>query len=1589
MLVYLLLLSVLVQTGWTQTRDTVITNTDGYKMDRAPTFLVVAPKRIRPSMVIQVFVTILRLEYQQVNVKISVVEGKVMYAGSELMFDRPGSRIMQMRMPGNAQEGNYILRVEGSEYGSNSGNIFFNETRLEFSPKQASLLIQLSKPIYRQSQTVHFRVVPILPNLMPKYGSMTIYVHDPTGFPVRRWLAVQTNAGGLVSQSFELSDQPNYGNWSIVVDAFGTRYNQYFLVEEYWDPRFDVNVTVKPYIMDNQRTIGGIVNANFTTGRPTEGNGTVVVSVYPPSSLCYQNPTVYYNKSEITPVMLRQVYPYVKGPIFFEFNMEEIRREVRRFYPQCVTLEDFELQFNVSIYDWFFMMTEEGYASTVIFSSRIRLQWVGDIVRTFKPDSTLSIQVAAMHYDGTAVKSAKPIHFTVNPISGATGAVASPAPVTPTNGIAEINIAITDNGITGLDIFARYNNEQNTEIQMKTTRYYSPSNSYITVSTSTKNPSANEYMIFHVRTTNYIPRIYYQVIAQGNIIIGEELEMISRRKSFAIALSREMVPTARLVVYYVSGQPEEIVMDSISFYVSGLRANPVKAEVNLGKDFTRDSVEIRGESDPGSYMAFSAMPLDIYSRGINDGLTEYRLIDELNSYDGDNRRAWQHLWRLSETEFEYKFFTSTGHGVDTTTTLSQSGLVALSDVTITRVVNPCNFTRDGMLPCFTGELCYSVNKTCDGIPQCSDWADEQNCPVEDPRYNNRTEGMIHRVSRVLRFYEDSAWAWKEYFTKPDRKVQFRVNPPKYPLTWMINGIAVSRSLGLGVMSSPIRYDASRFMYMIVEAPDIVVRGEHVGVRVTVFNYWPGDNFIEVLVTMKGSKYYDSLLVGDEGYVDSRNPLRHPGDHQTIVFLEPGTSKDIFMPIMPNIVMGSFNISLECWSFMDRDFFHKTIYVKADGVENYYHTPYLIDLIRYSSIKIPELKVNVSDKFIEPEVREHLYVPGSEKAVLTCFGDVVTPGFFTQFPTAEDIMRRPYGGGEMNMFNFAYNLITLKFKKNNQQLPNDILRRTLGYMNIALQRQLSYMNDDGSFSMFRDDESPSIWLTAFVAKTFQDARFGEWEKDMFIPIELLNKIALYLCSQQNNVTGEFMEEKAPIYDRTYGHLKEMKTQILMGHPVPLTSYVLIALKKLKDASGDAQSCITKAANRASEYLSKRATEIAESKEVFHIAISAYALSLTGKNSQTLYNELMSQKRSGKETYFADDVVRDNPSTFINTVRYLLPRLPLVNDGYAVQTTAYALLAYMNHEKDQQASGVKQERDSMMRWLQFMRNYFGAFASTQDTLVAMEALSEFTRIDPNRNVFNMQIQLQSSATHGWMKYLYLLKDNYTNLEQASIPNVYGQASVTALGIGRAMLQLTTTVNVEWEEKVRETVDFQTFYDLYLDDEPKFSGRNNSILTLHPCVSWVYQTRSKQAGLSVLEIDVPSGYVVMNHTLRNIVRQGVPANLKRAEYYARKVVLYFSYLDNSKTCVKFDAYRWYPVANMTIQNRMRVYDYYEPGMHRTRFYTTYDLFNLNICYVCGSYQCPYCPFFNVATVIKATFTTITLFLGFIVKHYLSRVT
>ncbi|XP_059162065.1 LOW QUALITY PROTEIN: C3 and PZP-like alpha-2-macroglobulin domain-containing protein 8 [Physella acuta] len=1576
-------------------KNCLIDSTAGCSYARAPQYLIIAPKKIRPNQVFQVFATILRMEYNQefVHVIVSIIKGDTEYANTSMRFDRPSSRIMQLQMPSNAPDGQYRIRVEGRLNEQDTGNIWANETDIDFSTKQASLFIQMSRPLYRQGQIVHFRVIPILPNMMPKYGSMIVYIDDPTGIPVRRWQGLQTNAGGIVSQSFVLSDQPNFGTWNIRVDAFGHVYRHPFLVEEFWEPRFDVNVTVPLYVMEApEMKIRGVMLANHTSGRPCVGNASITAFFRPREEIWNatkgwekpywdaqktgkQQSRVPVNVPDYRPVSEIPVkdfhmyfaYEYrffndYTGRIDFEWTLEELMTIAKRG-GESGSLVDSEFVFFANVSDWYSGLNRTGWAGTIMFDNKYKLKWVGEPVRTFKPSSIMKIQVAITKYDGTPVDTGGTItlSYVITDNSGTSGRLSDSQTRTPINGIAQFEYSFRTNvqnvlvtatfldarkpysGSNQIYLDPKFNIGTVPSITLRASRYYSPTNSYITILSSTNNPQVNEYMIFHVKTSSFVPRIYYQIVSQSNIIIGDQIEMTSRQKTFAVSLTREMVPNARLVVYYIR-QPEEIVTDVLNFFVNGTRQNVVTLGINRGKDFSRDTIEFNAYADPGSYVAFSGMLLDQYSRGLSDGITENRLIDELLTYDATTNGSYRHLWRVSDTEYEYNFFHGPDYGVDTTTSFLSAGLLVLTDARVPRLFNEqfCRVNQKAS-PCFSGieGECFTDEQKCNGKCDCTnDCGDEWGCV--EPDISQKHLSAMDRVSRVMHFYDNSSWAWQEIFVKPDGRVDFRVDVPKYPLSWVINGVSVSRELGLGIMVKPVRYDAGRYMYMQVEHPQHIIRGEQIGVRVTVFNYWYHDDYLEVLITMHGNDDFEFVSVGEMGNVMSYTPPIHKGDQKTILFLEPGESRDIYMPIVASkdMVRGILQFRVSATCFMQKDEYNGTMYVKPDGVMNYYHTPYLTDFIRYEPSGSPQFVIPVPESFRKLEVPWNLYIPQSAEAKVSLFGDVVTPGFFEDYLHAENTILRPYGGGEMITYNFAYNLLTLKFMKASQQLPDDQLMKSLREMNIALQRILGYMNPDGSMKMFRDDHRPNLWLTAFVAKTVDEANFGEWQQDLFIPRELINKLVLYICSRQNDTTGAFEPDENDVtYDRKMTLVSGLKDDKLRSHPVPLTAYVLIALYDVQHSSEEAAACIDTARRKAADYLFNQVPNI---KEVFHMAITTYALTLTRSPRRSPFDQLWAMKRNDDVfMYFSEDIVYPNPFDFLNNVRYIKPRQELMNDAYSVQSTAYALMAHINYN-----SGLKVHREMMMSWLCTMRNSIGGFASTQDTILAMEALFKFTQVDPHLNVYDLTTTIESTASPNWQSVFTLQKLDYISLKSATLPydSVWGFIVFDAVGTGRAMLQLTTTVNVEYDflQKMPMPVendmnqDVIKFFALY-PDVVKFSGRNNSIFEMKLCMSWLYTEKSKTSGLTVMEIDIPTGYVVMNDTLRDYVKSGVVPNLKRAEHYQRKVVFYFDYLDESKTCVYFRADRWYPVANATIQHRMRVYDYYEPGMHNTTMYTT----------------------------------------------------
>lgn len=1548
--------------------ETILSNTQGYKLDKEVTYLISIPRKVRPNQVIQIFASIIHLEFGNLNVRVSVVKDNIEYGGAVLQFNRPSSRLMQLQMPKNALPGNYKVKVEGQLSDNPAGFVFYREADVLFDSKQASVFIQMSKPVYCQGQRVNFRVIPVFPDLMPRYDSLTIYVMDPTGFAVRRWMGQQTNAGGIVSQSFELADQPKFGNWSILVTAFGTEYTKEFIVEEFWTPRFDVNVTVPPYIMDDTEYVRGVIMSNHTSGKATIGSAVITLTVVPPTAKYYYN-----KKNQHLPILTKDV-EYFNGRINFAFSMNEIQQKMKRlFFP--TTLKDSELVFNVTVKDWYLAMTRKGSATTFCYSSKVVVKWVGPVVRSFKPGGNMTVTVAIMKQDGRMAPYENKFVKVSKSRSGDSRSFDANNYVEkrPINGFATFHFPM---GFDADTVFFRAEYDGSPVIQLVANKYYSPSKSFVSVTTSTKYPKVNEYMVFHVKTSVYVPKIFYQVLAKGNIIIGDELEMgASRQKTFSVALGRSMVPTAHIAVYYIRTADQEVVIDVLSFFINGTSTNEVKLTFNRGKDFTQDTVEINAYADPGSYVAIAAVPYDLYIRGMGAGITQNMLIDELYTYDSPANSSYRHLWRVNEAEYDYMFFSANGYGMDAKSTFWSAGLLVLTDANITRLLTPECPDLINKNPCFRSG-CYADIQRCNGHFDCIDGADEYGCPQT---HEIQFTTNIDRVSRVQRFYDDSAWLWQEYFVKADGRVDFSVKTPKYPLTWVVHGISISRDLGLGITPWPVMYDAAHFMYIQVEAPTFIVRGEQIGFRVTVFSYWYIDDYIEVLITAHASPYHKFVLVGDLGYVQSYNPDLADGDLQTLLFLEPGESKDIYMPVIPTIQTGCFEVKISATCFMERDQHIHRLCVKSDGVTNHYHTPYMIDLITQASVIVPDLDIPVKQQYIQPEQREHDYVPGSGKAVTSLFGDVVTPGFFEEYLNAENILYKPYGAGENMVWNFAYNLMTLRFKKASKQLSDETLQTSLKYLNIALQRIMSYMNKDGSFSMFRDHSRPSVWLTAFVAKTLYGARtYGEWERDFFIPLELINQMVVWICKQQDLITGAF-HGNGSAYDRKMNSVSNWQNPDMKTDPVILTSYVLISLYTITDVSNDASRVIKTSREKAAAYLLQQ-SEFIGNEDVFKMAITAYALSQSSKKSLQIFERLWKLARGADEKYFADETIPPNPSQMLDNIRYLQPRVEYGNEAYGVQATAYALMAHIAHNKK------KYERDSLMKWLNSMRNYVGGMASTQDTIVAMEALYAYTQVDPNRNIFDMLVKIWSTANDNYRVDVQLNKDNYTNLSMFSVnPNVWGYIRSQVDGTGRAMLQLTTDVNVEYKHQLKKSGADGAF--TLEVDYMKFSGRNDSIMDLRVCTSWTYTQRFIVSGMAVLEVDIPTGFVTMNSTLREYVQSGVVPNLKRAESYGRKNVFYFDRLDTSKTCIEFQANRWYPVANSTIQHRIRVYDYYEPGLYVLQMYKTHNLFQLNICFVCGSFQCPYCPQFNVAAIIKSTITLFCIVLGTLIQGYMLR--
>ena len=214
----------------------------------------------------------------------------------------------------------------------------------------------------------------------------------------------------------------------------------------------------------------------------------------------------------------------------------------------------------------------------------------------------------------------------------------------------------------------------------------------------------------------------------------------------------------------------------------------------------------------------------------------------------------------------------------------------------------------------------------------------------------------------------------------------------------------------------------------------------------------------------------------------------------------------------------------------------------------------------------------------------LAVDGSARAYLA-----LTGSFLTQtIEGLDQLLQMPFGCGEQNMLLFAPDVFIARYLKETNQLKPEVMAKAEKLMITGYQRELTYRRSDGSFSAFgENDEEGSLWLTAFVLKTFAQAR-----DLMFIDDDVLNKAREWI-SQQQRPDGSFEAVGFVHHEDMMGGVQG-KTA--------LTAYVAIALMEAGETSASA---------KAIDYLEG---ELAGIDDPYTMAIVAYALELAQSPSR---------------------------------------------------------------------------------------------------------------------------------------------------------------------------------------------------------------------------------------------------------------------------------------------------------------------------------------------------------------------------------------
>ncbi|EEC04468.1 conserved hypothetical protein [Ixodes scapularis] len=1448
------------------------------------------------------------------------------------------------QVPQSAKPGKYKFRVEGNVNGVLGGTGFIQERDVEFQPQFLTILIQTNQFVYNYDQSIKARIVLLTTELKPYTEPVDVWMllllQDSRGIVMKRWVS-QYPYLGFVKINFELPHDFAVGFWTLKVVALSQVEEKKILLERWYTERYDVYVTIPPFVLDSDEYYEGDVSANFTTVNPVYGNATIRL--------------------------------YFQAGYQFKFPMSDLKDLAAPH-----SLDKCEIEVKAAVGERFLDIIVHGYARSRIINSSLSLKILGVKPLVFKPGMTFTIYVAVTYHDLVKLPEEKlkesniTLSFTGQGGGGGLNDIETPpnekgmatVEITPPEGTEKIVIRVNTNQyivpsykvknchssccIHFIALQAKYRDKEDVvETEALAVAQLSPGKKFIQISTSTSNGVAGEYAIFHVRTNFYIKFFHYLVISKGTVLqagVQKAYGLLQTITSFSVPLSPEMAPAIKVMVYQISGNGD-LTADAVIVPVRGINRGNFYLWKNLKQDRSNNLIELVPTYTTETIAGLNGLDSDLVAvQGKND-LTPTSVIESfyrMEDHWGSHIRA---IWRDRDGKpDEAEYFVTPSFAPDVNKTFIFSGLIVATNLNVTTLPSMFRFCTPAY--CFERMFRFLVPFML-SLDEQTFYDGEQDDLEDKPLF----EFFLYRTNRFNNFFDatGSNFAWHHVKTGNLKDIYTPCIVPKPPTNYMFNAIAVSRKYGFAIIDKPIYHNSMRPFYMTYEAPSTAVIGEQIGIRVVLFNYQ--SYLIQAELRVLGSDDYRFVQVGPLGRVGAYNPVTTKGEIQHIVYIQPYQHIIIHVPIV-SVKIGDVEVNLVATTQVAREEATISITFLPDGVPLRMHTSLLMDL-RAQAYNLKFLDLNVTEDPIIPfESQYRRYLFGSPAAHVSVIGDVVGT------PLEGNVEPEDFGfsaatkSGEHAMFGFAYNVLRLTYLRLTDQLTRDIAKPIFEKLNKAYVYQSSYFKN-GAFTMFK--RQPSVWLTAFSIRMYELALFPDWENFIFIDPRLISQGVTFLLSHQQP-NGAFYETTKHPWNRRMNEKVLGRDGRYLNRNVTLTAQVVLALSKVT-LTGDIRQQATTARAAAVKYLER---QLAQLKDAYAISITTYALLEAGSNEAEYgYNLLESIKRDAEGAIYWSSVPIPPPVIISQSQRpFLMPRFPHPDDSLAVEATSYALIIYLKQ------GGLFQ--DQIVRWLNRMRTTDYGFIGTQarDTIAALEALTQYSFRTHVRGITEMKVTVESSSNPGFPSTLQISKNDLARRKVFDVqPNVWGHCDVLAKGAGLSVIQMDVSYNVD-----RDFLLVPPAYEAFeLTLQPHFSGRNRSHINIKSCVRWTLTNMSEASGAAVLELAIPTGYLNYRPTLDAYVKSRVVPRLRMAKVAPRTAVFMFEYLTNEWSCVDFLIQRWYPVANSTRYLKAKVYEYNTPENYKETIWENYDLFVLSICEVCGSYQCPYCPYFSSASSIS----------------------